>query len=227
MKYRTIRNGLNFLKTASTALSYLLHPLLMPTLIFAFIFFFCETAVNLNTEVKLNILWVIFITTFLFPFLSTVVLFYLIKKSFSITHLIMEDNRERFYPFLFTGFFYLAITYMFIKAGLDPNIIFIMGGISLSAIIVSLITYSWKISAHAVGICGALGYVLAVGFYYPYEMILFPVAVIVLLIGLLLSARLYLNAHTPPQVFAGAALGFIVSVGSFVLFRKFGLDFIY
>lgn len=227
MKYTTIRRRIVFLKILSTILSYLLHPLLTPTLIFAVVFYFCPMAVNLSPQLREKLLWMIFIITFIFPFLSTFILMYVMKRNFSITDMMMDDKKARFYPFLFTGFFYAAITYMFIQSGLDPNMIVIMGGIALSVLLVAVITYFWKISAHAVGICGALGYVLVVSYYYPYELMLYPLTIVAFLAGVLLSARLYLNAHTPAQVFSGALLGLVVSILSFYIFQRYGLAIIY
>jgi hypothetical protein len=199
----------------------------MPTYIFLIIFIFCPVAINLSGNVKDNVLWLVFITTFLFPFISIFVLFFVLKKTFSIDDLYMENPKERFYPFLFTGFFYSAITFMFIQSDLYPNMISIMGGISFTVIVVAVITYFWKISAHAVGICGALGYILVLSFYYPYEIMMIPVSGLILLAGMLMTARLYLDTHTPAQVFGGALLGLSLSVGSFLFFQKVGLAYIY
>src|SRR4051812_36058244 len=85
--------------------SVLLHPLLMPTLTFAILFYFCPIAVELPFQASKLILITIFITTFLFPLLSTFVLIYIVKRNFSVNDLMMEDHKERFYPFLFTGLF--------------------------------------------------------------------------------------------------------------------------
>jgi membrane-associated phospholipid phosphatase len=218
----------SFLSILSTALSYLLHPILMPTLIFTMVFYFCPIATSISPQMASKVLYMIIIpTTFVFPALSTLVLLFVVKKNLSVTDIYMEDHRERFYPFLLTGFFYAAVTYMFVKSGYDATMIVIMGGISLTVILVSIITYFWKISAHAVGICGALGYILSVSYYYPYELMLYPIAAVTFLAGVLMSARLYLNVHTPIQVFLGGLLGLVVSVLSYVAFQELGLQLIY
>lgn len=227
MRYTRIRRRIQILRFLSSAVSILLHPLLMPTLIFAIIFQFCPAAVDLSPRDKVNMLWLLFVITFLFPFVSTFVLFYILKRGFSINDLLMENNSERFYPFLFTGLFYSAITYMFINDIKDATIIVVMGGISLTVLLVAVITYFWKISAHAVGICGAWGFILVVSYFYPYEELIFPVGGLALLAGILMSARLYLRAHTNAQVYLGALLGLFMSVASFVLLQKYALPLIF
>ncbi|MBX9852222.1 MAG: hypothetical protein K2X86_10765 [Cytophagaceae bacterium] len=199
----------------------------MPSLVFLIIFYFCPIAFNVSYEFKGRLLWLIFIATFVFPFLSTFVFFYVMKKSFSVSDILMENRKERFFPFLFSGLFYAAITYMFIRSGYDGIIIVIIGGIALSVILLAIITYFWKISAHAVGIAGVLGYSLIVSYFYPYELMLYPIGAMVFFTGILLSARLNLNAHTPAQVFSGALMGLVISVLSFIVFQKYGLALIY
>jgi hypothetical protein len=227
MNFQQLRKRVELFRVLSLIVSFIFHPLLMPTLVFGIIFYFCPIAFNVSYEYKGRLLWMIFTTTFIFPFLSTFVLFYVIKKSFSITDMFMEDKKERFYPFLFTGLFYCAVTYLFVTKNFDGIIVVIMGGISLSVLLAAIITYFWKISAHAVGICGVLGYCLIVSFYYPYELMLYPIGGVILFTGFLLSARLYLNSHTPSQVFSGALLGLVVSVMSFVFLLRFGLLLLY
>ncbi len=47
----------------------------------------------------------------------------------------------------------------------------------------------------------------------PESPLLIPVVVSVILAGIVSSARLYLNAHTPHEVYAGVVLGFAVCFG--------------
>jgi membrane-associated phospholipid phosphatase len=89
--------------------------------------------------------------------------------------------------------------------------IVVLSSITFSIAIVTLITVFWKISAHSVGICGVIGFMF--GFYQKYAdpLLFYPILAIILLAGILMSARLYLNAHTPAQVFAGGLLGLTIS----------------
>jgi membrane-associated phospholipid phosphatase len=76
--------------------------------------------------------------------------------------------------------------------------------------LVTLITLFWKISAHAVGTGGLLGFLFGIVYSFAATELLYPTLVCVLATGLLLSARLYLNAHTPVEVGAGFLLGLTV-----------------
>jgi membrane-associated phospholipid phosphatase len=81
-----------------------------------------------------------------------------------------------------------------------------MAGYSLSTIVVQYITRYWKISTHALGITAPL---VALCLLYGRQPIPFLV-----LIPMVCWARVYLKAHTPAQVVAGAVLA-AASVGLF------------
>jgi membrane-associated phospholipid phosphatase len=69
-----------------------------------------------------------------------------------------------------------------------------------------------------VGISGVTGFLM--GFYYHYAAVeyFYPMLAVIVLGGFLMSARLYLNAHTPAQVLAGALLGLAVGMGTVFFF---------
>jgi membrane-associated phospholipid phosphatase len=86
----------------------------------------------------------------------------------------------------------------------------ILAAVSVCIGLVTLITLFWKISAHAVGTGGLLGFLFGIVYSFAAVELLYPTLVCVLAAGLLLSARLYLNAHTPAEVGAGFLLGLTI-----------------
>lgn len=194
------------------AISALLHPLLMPTLLYAIIFYFSPATFSIvNETLQWRLLILIFVSTFIMPLIS-ILLMYRLR---SISSLTMDSKNERFLPFLSTTFFYMITTYLFVKqlSGYYTMLI-VIGSITLSLALVTLISVFWKISAHSVGICGIVGFLF--GFYYKHadQQLFYPILVIILIAGLLMSARLSLNAHNPMQIFAGALLGWSISFGA-------------
>ena len=75
----------------------------------------------------------------------------------------------------------------------------------------------WKISAHAAGISGTLGALIGIVIKFGSYELFYPIIAVILIGGLLIAARLHLNAHTPAQVIAGSFLGLIISL-SVILF---------
>ncbi|WMJ75414.1 hypothetical protein RCC89_19955 [Cytophagaceae bacterium ABcell3] len=198
----------------SWILSIALHPLLMPTALFGIIAFQVPDIMNpLSNEGRMSVLFLIFLSTFVMPFLMILAMLVVSKKEFSLGNLQMSKAKERFMPFFFTSIFYLVVTY-YLFSSLNTVILLIMAGITASTFITAVVSYFWKISAHAVGINGVIGFLMALTWMYKENALLYPLVIIILLSGALLSARLYLNAHTPAQVLWGAVLGFVSGVGS-------------
>jgi len=159
----------------------------------------------------------IFIGTFVFPFFVITSYLMIIKRNFSVNDLLMKRKQDRFVPFFFAGVFYIGMAYMLYTSHINRTVVLIMIGIGFSAIIVALISQFWMISAHAVGINGIIGYMVILGYAYPEERLFYPVAAMVLLAGVVMSARLNLHAHKPGEVFGGAILGFVISIITLVL----------
>jgi len=197
-------------------LSALLHPLLMPIYLFLLLFWLSPSMMGVsNDDIRYRILLLLVVCTFLIPMLST----YMLYRLGSIKSLLMEDRSDRVFPFISTTLFYMLTTYLFIKQLAMLHLItIILSGITVSLLLVTVISFFWKISAHSVGIAGITGFLI--GIYYQYAAVeyFYPMLLVILIAGLLMSARLYLNAHTPAQVLAGTLLGFAVGLGTILVF---------
>lgn len=189
-------------------ISYLFHPLLMPTYGFAIIFF---TNNYISTFTSPNLKLVILIVTFIFTFLLPAINALILLKMGRIKSLEMETVSERFIPYTSAVLYYFALFYLFYNAEF-PNIfkILILGA-AISILLTIFISFKWKISAHTIGIGGIAG--AALGIVYRLNLDMRSVLMLVILVaGVVGYARLKLNAHTPAQVYAGFALGFLVEL---------------
>lgn len=150
----------------------------------------------------------VFLTTFLIPALSLLVL----KLTHSISSLSLFERKERVIPFFYTTIFYGITAYLFARQlSLDSIIVWLLIGTTIIILLVAIITTKWKISAHAAGVGGFLGYLLALRVVDPGIEMTYLIAFGVLVAGMVMTARLSLNAHTPRQVYAGFGLGLFVS----------------
>jgi membrane-associated phospholipid phosphatase len=191
-------------KILANAISILFHPMLMPVFGLFLIFHSGTHLSFIPLGFKRMAYTIVFASSCLLP-LSLLPLLHQFKliKSFK-----METHRERILPVFITGVFYF-LGYLLLKKLQLPLFFyqFILG--SLLAIYAALvITLKWKISLHMVGIGGVTGAITALSLKMglgvtPLLMIPFVVA------ALLASARLYLNAHTPLQVYLGFLLGHV------------------
>lgn len=196
-------------------ISVVFHPIFIPTLIFAALFGFAPILARpLSDEALMYILMAIFITTFVIPLCSMGVL----RFSDYISSMAMKERKERVIPFLFVSVFYGITTYMFYaKMQLNQVLVLIMLTITIITFLIAIITFFWKISAHSAAVAGMMGFFIAIMVKFSMESLLFPVILSVLLVGIVMSSRLYLNSHKPSEILGGGILGFALSFG-FVFF---------
>ncbi|MFY9310138.1 MAG: hypothetical protein WAQ28_13915 [Bacteroidia bacterium] len=195
-------------------ISYLLHPLLMPTYGFALLFYTNNYISTFTApDVKLLVLGITFIFTFLLPGINVVILL----KTGRIKSLEMETGAERILPYTSTALYYFALFYLFYNADF-PNIFkIVVLGAALCLLLAVVISFRWKISAHTIGIGGIAGSTMGIIYRLQLDMALLLMLVL-LLSGLVGFARLKLNAHTPAQVYTGFMLGFLVELALMVYY---------
>lgn len=186
-------------------ISYLFHPLLIATYGCLIIFFgLTDTIYYLFTPLRVKVIMTL--TVFSFTFLLPATNLFILYKLKYISSMKIENRRERTFPMLMTAICYFGLFYMIYNFNIWPAIkIFVLGGgicITLSA----LISLSWQISAHSIGVGGLLGALLAISFFLQVPLFV-AISAVILLAGIIGYSRLILNAHNPAQVYAGFALG--------------------
>lgn len=197
-------------------ISLVFHPLLMSTYLFLFIIVAASSMLQpLQTESMLQVLAIIFIVTFIIPAISIATL----RLSNFITDLSLKNKRERFVPFLFVTCFYGITAYIFYSKLSINNLIYIIFiTTALLLFILTVVTLFWKISAHGAGIGGLIGFIMSLALVYPIPHLAIVMALLVVFSGLVVCARLSLNAHTPLQVYAGFILGITLCYYSLYFF---------
>jgi len=204
-------------RSLAKALSAVLHPLLLPTYLFAFILYYLPApALSLPMQSRWIVLGMIFFTTFIIPGLGA----YAMVRSGQLDSLEMERREQRRLPLLFTSVCYGITTYLLYREpAFDEIFYFIMGIITASVVLTYGLSLVWKVSAHSVGMGGALGLLLILSKLVPDVPMLLPIALSIVLTGGVLSARLALHAHTPSEVYAGFGSGLLLALtaGMFAL----------
>jgi membrane-associated phospholipid phosphatase len=105
-------------------------------------------------------------------------------------------------------------TYMFYREQVFDDLLYaIMAVITLAVFLTFIVSRFWKISAHSIGMGGALGFMVLLHTWQPEHQTLYLVSGTILMSGAVLSARLALQAHTPLQVYSGFFLGLSLSAG--------------
>lgn len=187
-------------------LSVVFQPLLMPSLVYGLLFFGVPQATSLPDPFKVRIFYLIVSATLAIP----MVLVLGLRWSGLVKSLHFEEKRDRHVPFILVTFFYALTTYFLNqKIELDPILWQGMAVITTSVILLTVVTFYWKMSAHLTGVGGLLAVVGVLGIYFPSLNVAYYLIAFLILGGAVASSRLYLDAHRPSEVYAGFLVGFI------------------
>jgi membrane-associated phospholipid phosphatase len=184
--------------------SIIFHPVLLPTLGFLLLFISGFYDSMLTTDAKRFILLVIFFSTATLPMLAIVIIS--LNSKFDV---LMPNSRERIIPLLFTSVFYYIGFILLSRIHFIPMFKLYMIASVFLIVALLLISFKWNISIHmaATGALTATFFALSFrGGVNPVNAIL----IMVLVSGLVGSARLVLNKNSLLQVAAGYVLGFII-----------------
>lgn len=141
----------------------------------------------------------------------TLILFF--KRRGAISDFSISKAQERTQIYWFTILCYAFWIYFTFKIIHTPFVAMVGIWATIALVLVTLINYRWKISAHLTGLGGLLGGILAYTYNYAQPLPIITITILLVVALLLMYARLYLNAHTPGQVVAGFLLGIIMTVG--------------
>jgi hypothetical protein len=184
-------------------ISYVFHPLLVPTYAMLIIFNINSHYVHaLPFNYRMILLGFVSLFTFLLP---SIALFFMVKLKL-VHSLEMHSRKERPAALLLVALFFYGTYYIFNQLPVNKIFTVFMIGATLSVLISLLINYFYKISLHMM----ALGALLAtlVGFsFLIHQDIRLYLFLVILIAGITGTARLKLNAHTPSQVYTGFLLG--------------------
>lgn len=190
----------------SQLISYVLHPLAIPTIAVVILLFGNSVMSSIPMELKLFFSGIVVMNTLVIPLLS-LGLFHHFRI---LPDLALQNRRERLIPIAILAICYGVCIYMLSNILLAFLILRFLYA-ALGCVVLALgVTYFWKISLHLTAMGGLLAMLMILNFSsfaeVPYTLILF-----ILLTGVLASARLQLGYHNPMQVGVGFIGGFMVA----------------
>ena len=207
-------------KRLAAFISYLFHPLLFPTYGVLFII-----AANPHLfavyPLRAQMLWGII--TFIFTFLCPVIWLVMMKRLELISDFKMENSKDRIIPYIAVATFYMWMFKLFkptteFTPYSNQLISLMMLGASVSIFIGFFINIFRKISIHSIGAGAFIGLVLCMMRLSDFDLKLIFVFV-VLIAGLIGTARLVLTDSKPEEIWAGYITGFIGQFFSFILIQ--------
>jgi hypothetical protein len=197
---------------AAKVISFLFHPLLMATYLFAMLAWIFPSALSpISVEGHRTFVLLIFLVTFLLPAFNIG----LFKVLGTIQSLAMVERKERILPFMFITTIYCVITYLLYsrsRMDLNDNFMRLMIVIDLLVLVATVCTFFFKISVHSMGIWGLIGMLVLLTKMTALNSLLYVSLALILLAGIIMSARLQLGVHTSREVMWGSIVGLVTSV---------------
>ena len=196
----------------SKAISYIYHPLLIPSLGILVLLYSGTYLSYLPFDMKKLIILIVFLCTCVVPLAFIPFLLY----QQMIMNIEMESRRDRYMPLIVCLLMYALCYYMIRKIAI-PHLYhsFILS--SLFAVLVTIIiTIKYKISLHMIGAGGLVALIGFLAFYLKVDL-QFYFGISVLMAGLTGTARIILNAHKPDEIYTGFLTGFTVVLLTLIL----------
>ncbi len=205
----------DYLKVPAKIVSYIFHPLFLPTYIFLWLVlrFPFEFPGITPMQLFLRKITVFWMTAF-FPAFSV----FLLWRLKFIESVFLKSQKERIIPYIITMFFYWWLWYLsrnFIDQPVALKIFFF--GIFMVTIAGLIFNTFFKISMHAMGVGGLLAFVLLATFYYHIYLGA-DLAITTLITGLVCTARLLISDHTNFELYAGFFAGITCQLIAFWIY---------
>lgn len=210
------------MKFIAQLFSYLFHPLLALTYILLLIilinpFLFGSYSLGGNIE----IIAMIFFSTFLFPAFAV---FLLYKLDF-LKDIKMPYHKDRIIPLMIAMVCYFSVfAFIYQSEEVPDEFKIAVLGACVNMALAFLITIFYKISLHSIGMGAMLAITIYLSFLYKNIQVIINVGplgsysvpvlvllfIVILITGIVMTSRLYLKAHEPGEVYRGLLLGVLV-----------------
>ena len=197
--------------------SYVFHPLFIPLYTVAFLVFIHPSYFSgFSPYEKYKILFTTILNSVFFPAFSVL----LMKGLGFIKSVFLKTQQDRIGPYLSSMIFYFWTAWVFFK--FEPRLALIlpsfMTGVFITTVVALLSNIYFKISMHALGVGGLLGLFLII-FVYNTMMMTWPLAIALLITGLVCTSRLIVSDHSPKEIYLGLFFGLLcqLATATFIL----------
>lgn len=189
--------------------SYLFHPIFIPVYASLFLIYIHPSAfAGFSEPEKKQTVLIILLNLAFFPLISVL----LLKAVGFIDSVYLRSQKDRIIPYITSGIFYFWTYTVFRQQPQYPLLLtsFVLG-IFLASSAALIANIYLKISMHAIAMGGWLGFFLIISNTQTMLMT-WPIAAVLLLTGLVSSARLLTGSHKPNEVYAGILVGILTQV---------------
>lgn len=194
-----------------TFLSYLFHPVFFNFgLVVLFLFVHPYTASKMHGSARLLHIVILFVNLVLLPLL----LMLFLKKRQLISSYQVPIQKERGVLFIMLGILFGITTYQMYGQDFSYMLIGLIASISVGLLVLYLVNLRIKVSMHAVSASSAVAALSYMVFFEGTQNVFYILIIFIVLAGLIGSARLYLKAHNPSQIWLGYLVGFFITTST-------------
>jgi hypothetical protein len=188
----------------------------MATFLVAIMGFYFPVMLSISPKNFKIILGFVFCFTFILPVVNII----MFRHFGTISSYTMHARTERIIPFVAIAVIYVVMIFLFFnKLPLSANFNKLMVIVTALVVFSAAITFFYKVSIHSLAACGIIGILLPLNKAIENNILLWPTVISMVITGFIMSARLYLNAHTVNEVMLGALTGFTIGfAGMLIMF---------
>lgn len=201
--------------------SFVFHPVFIPLYSFLIILYLFPFHFQSIPKKEWNLtIGIMLAMTMLMPSIIVGIL----KKLNLVSDYDISEQKQRIFPYLIFFFFYLMAyltirpkannSYVFFE---DPLLASVLLGATLSLGVAFFLNNFLKVSVHAMGVANLLALVCLFS-RNTQKSILFLLLISIIAIGVTGSARIYLKAHTPREVYYGILCGMLGQLFAFLIY---------
>ena len=207
------------MKGLANFFSFLFHPVFIP-IYSVFLYFKIDNYQNRILIKDDGFLYVIYSLMIIIGIVFPLISFLIMYKTKVISDLNLSQRKERIPVLIIVLIYYLMVYYMYrtwnesyinLPLPIEHLISFLFGGLVIM-ILTIIVTLKLKISLHSIAIGGMAGGFLALSIVMNpinnLESLIQLNACLLIIMGIVSSARLFLKAHVPYEVLTGMVLGF-------------------
>lgn len=186
--------------------SYLFHPVFVPLYIIFFLLYIHPSAFSgFSEQEKKQTVLIILLNLVIFPLITVL----LLKAVGFIDSLYLRTQKDRIIPYIASGiFFFWGYTVFKEQPQYPPVLTAFILGIFLASSAALLANIYFKVSMHAIGMGGWLGFFLLL-FYRNSMLMTWPLCLALLITGLVCSSRLLLRSHEQKDIYGGLLIGIL------------------
>ncbi len=203
------------IKWPAILLSYVFHPVFIPLYAVLFLVYVHPSYFSGFADAnKLRTIFILIQNAVFYPLFCIV----LLKGVGFIDSLFLRTKKDRIIPYIACGIFFFWTFLVFKQQNIYPRILpSFMLGVFLASSAALIANIYFKISMHAIGLGGWLGLFLVIANTNTMLMT-WPIAAVLLITGLVCTARLIVSDHTVKEIYTGFFLGLLAQfVAAYVL----------